>query len=790
MIRRPRSLALLVVGPAIAAALFFALRQRSTRDARRERLAPSVEAPPRDPDAAESGLRAIDDWVATAIAEAKLPGCVVTIGRRDRVLFQKAYGFRAVEPERIPMTADTVFDLASLTKPIATATSIMILVDRGKLALDDSVERYVPELAHAGQPPMSIRQLLTHASGLPAETVLDDYKHGIKEAIRRIARTARKDSGTKFIYSDVGYVVLGEVVERVAGQDLATFAREAIFAPLGMNETGFLPPAEARARAAPTEMRDGSFIVGTVHDPRAYRLGGVAGNAGLFSTAGDLVRYAEAVLGEGALGEARIMSTGAARTMRAPHDVPGAIRALGWDVQSSFSTNRGESLSRRSVGHGGYTGTALWIDPGSDLFVLFLSNRVHPDGKGAVNPLIAKISTLAGQLFGRAVDATSDGIDAGTEPPRIALGIDVLRAEHFARLAGANVGLVTNASGRAADGTSTIDLFAHAPGVHLVALFSPEHGLRADVDRRVASGHDDTTHLPVYSLYGEVFEPTDAMLKGIDTLVFDIQDAGARFFTYASTLHRVLRVAAKHELRLLVLDRPNPIDGVHVAGPLSRKEATSFVNHHPLPIRHGMTLGEVAEMINADEHLGAKLEVVLLRGWHRGDDYDQTGLPWRSPSPNLRTVAETVLYPGIAIVEGTNVSVGRGTDTPFELVGAPWIDERLAQVLGDLGLEGVAVEGTRFTPEKAMYGGELCKGVKLRVTDRRAFDPIRLGLGLARALRDLYRDEWHADKLDQIIGNPRITAAILDLAPIPDLEAMWTADLATFIDKRRKYLLY
>jgi uncharacterized protein YbbC (DUF1343 family)/CubicO group peptidase (beta-lactamase class C family) len=736
----------------------------------------------------EPSLDDIDPLIAAAIAENKLPGCVLTIGRRDRILFRKAYGLREVEPRHVPMTEDTVFDLASLTKPVATATSIIVLADKGKLKLDDPVAKYVPEFGKHGKAGVTIRHLLTHVSGLPAETTLDDYRYGRAEAIRRIsALEPRAAPGVKFIYSDIGFIILEEVVARVSGRGLAKFATESIFRPLGMNETAFLPDADMKRRAAPTEMRDGAWIVGEVHDPRAFRLGGISGNAGLFSTTEDLTRYARAILGEGELDGARILSKESVRTMLAPHDVPGGIRALGWDVQTSFSINRGTSLSRRAIGHGGFTGTVLWIDPESDLFVLFLSNRVHPDGRGATNALVGQIATIAGRLFGPPVDPDGDAA-AGNGP--VELGIDVLRGDHFQKLQGSQVALVTNASGRASDGSRTVDLLGQAPGVKLIALFAPEHGLSSNLDRNIENGVDEPTGLPVYSLYGNALAPTSATLEGVDTLVFDIQDAGARFFTYASTMHRTLKVAAERHIRVFILDRPNPLGGVEVAGPLPLPDEVSFVNHHPLPVRHGMTFGELAEMINADEHLGANLEVLRMRGWKRASYYDETGLAWTPPSPNLRSVAEAVLYPGVALVEGTNVSVGRGTDTPFEVVGAPWIDERFVLALEHESLSGVVFTPVRFTPTSGVYEGQNCNGVHFEVTDRAAFEPVRLGIVLARSLRELYADAWHTDKLGKIIGNRIVTEAILDRRPLADIESLWSAELELFRGKRKKYLLY
>ena len=367
----------------------------------------------------------IDRLVAEAIAQGKLPGCVVVIGRAGGIVYQQAFGSRALLPDKEAMTLDTIFDLASLTKPIATATALMVLVDRGKIDLDERVVRYLPEFRAHGKEAISIRQLLTHVSGLPADTPVADYEHGRATALKHVmALSLKAPPGSKSIYSDAGFLVLEEVIRRVTGTDLSAFAENAIFHPLGMNETGFLPSANLRPRIAPTEKRGDAWIRGDVHDPRAYRLGGIAGHAGLFSTAKDLARYARMVLAAGTLDGGRVLSAETLRKMLAPHDVPGGIRALGWDMQSTYSTNRGTALSRRAVGHGGYTGTSLWIDPEQDLFVIFLSNRVHPDGKGSVNTLAGAIATLAGATF-----AATTAPTAGSS---LALGIDVLAAENFA----------------------------------------------------------------------------------------------------------------------------------------------------------------------------------------------------------------------------------------------------------------------------------------------------------------------------------------------------------------------
>ena len=421
-------------------------------------------------------LSGIDKLVADALAENKLPGCVVAVGQRSGVIYQKAFGLRALFPEREAMTEDTIFDLASLTKPVATATAIMVLAEQGKIDLDEKVAHYLPAFAARGKAGITIRQLLTHVSGLPSELPVPDFALGRLEVVKRIDNLALKAApGTKLIYSDLGYLVLEEIIHRVRGEDLASFASKAIFRPLAMNDTGFLPPAELRTRVAPTEMRNDAWMRGEVHDPRAFRLGGVAGHAGLFSTARDLALFARMILGRGEVDGRRILSPGSVGKMIAPHDVPGGIRALGWDMQSGYSSNRGTSFSRRAVGHGGYTGTALWIDPEQDLFVIFLSNRVHPDGKGQINQLAGAIGTLMGKVMGRSTE--NDAADAPVAP-----GIDVLAAEDFASLRGLRFVLLTNDSARNRAGVRTTDVLAARKDLEFLGLLSPEHGLGADRD--------------------------------------------------------------------------------------------------------------------------------------------------------------------------------------------------------------------------------------------------------------------------------------------------------------------
>lgn len=734
---------------------------------------PSEPLAKRDPLAEKEAARwaRVDSAVHAAIAEGKLPGCVVVVGRHDEILFERAYGSRAILPERVPMTIETLFDIASLTKPIATAMSVMILVDRGKISLDARASKYVPELAKL--PPFTVRELLLHTSGLPAVTPMSGWTSDRSEVIRHIASLSLKGRPRgRFVYSDVGFVVLQEIVERVSGEALVSFTAKEVFEPLGMHDTGYLPSLELRARAAPTEQRDGGFILGEVHDPRAFALGGVSGHAGVFSTGRDLSRFARAMLAKGELDQRRIFGEKTFERFVARHETPKGGRALGWDVDSVFSSHRSELLSGKSFGHGGYTGTAMWIDPARDLFVVFLSNRVHPDGKGAVNPLVAEIATHA------------------IEALEVKTGIDVLRAESFERLEGARVGVIANTSSKAKDGTSTIDALRAAPNVTLAAIFTPEHGLSANREGLIKDSAYE--RVPVHSLYGERFTPSSESLADIDTLVFDLQDVGMRFYTYASTMKRAMKVAAERRLRFVVLDRPNPIGGMEVQGPvLAPDDVKGFVNHHPLPLRHGMTIGELARLFADDDGLDVRLEVVELQGWRRKDTFERTRLAWSAPSPNLRSLRSVALYPAIGLLESTNLSVGRGTNVPFEIVAAPWMDgPAVAKRLDEIGVAGVHFEPTEVTPKSSHYANTKCRGVRISISDVTRFEPVRTALAIATVLREIHPNDWDFDGMNKMLRFEPAMNALRSGKSIADVEATWASALASFKARRELFLLY
>ena len=751
----------------------------------------------------------MEDAIARAVGEKKVPGAVVVVGRRGKVVLAKAFGRRSVEPSDEPMTRDTVFDMASLTKPVATATSVMVLLERGKFRLSDRVVAYLPELRGNGKDAITIDQLLRHRSGLIPDDPISDYAEGPEVAWRKIAALSPQTTpGERFSYSDVGFMVLGRLVEKVSGQSLDAFTRATIFDPLGMVDTGFRPvggpPDEPTSltRIAPTEREGSTMLRGVVHDPRSRALGGVAGHAGLFSTGDDLAVFAQMLLdgGKGLDGK-RVLSPLTVRAMVDPGSTPdGQRRGLGWDVDTPYSGPRGSLFGPTSFGHTGFTGTSLWIDPETETFVILLTSRLHPDGKGASpGALRAEVATLVASSI---VDAAPRVAEREAAPPRSAdprtpalrpvdCGVDVLARREFRELKGKRVGLVTNHTGRSKAGVSTIDLLFAAPEVKLVALFSPEHGIRGAVDTVVADAKDEKTGLPIFSLYGKTRRPTPESLAGVEVLVYDIQDIGTRYYTYISTLGLLLEAAKEAHIPVVVLDRPNPIGGLGVAGPVRDADFASFIAHHALPVRHGMTVGELARLFNAERSINADLTVIPCEGWRRADTYDRSGLEWVNPSPNMRSLTEALLYPGVGLLEASNLATGRGTDTPFERLGAPWIDDRaFARALNELALPGVRFVPVRFTPKERQYAGQECKGVQIAITDWSTFEPVDLGVGIAITLRSLYPRQWEPAGFLKMLADRDAYEALLAGGDLAAIRSTWDAELAEFARVRAKYLLY
>ena len=759
----------------------------------------SVPSSPVEPDAFGNPA-AMDAVIEEAIRDGQIPGAVVVVGHRGRVVFQKAYGSRALEPRREPMTLDTIFDVASLTKVVATTSAIAKLVEEGKIRLNERVTAYLPEF-QGGKSDITVRNLLTHYSGMRPDINLEPEWRGYDTGIK-LAVNDKPDGppNIKFTYSDINFELLGEIVHRMSQKTLPEYVTEKVFAPLGMSETMYQPPTRLIPRIAPTEIIKGSTepLRGVVHDPTARFMGGVAGHAGLFSTAADLTKFAEMLLGEGQRNGVRVFSPLTVRkftTPQSPSDQP-AVRGLGWDIDSPQSNVRGDLFPVGSYGHTGFTGTSLWIDPSTNAFVILLSNSVHPHLKATITPLRAKVASVAAaglDLSLAPAQAAALPSAAKSRVGSVLTGIDLLAESSFAELAGKRVGLITNHTGLTRDGKRNIDVML-AGGVNLKALYSPEHGIAGKEDQEnVDNSKDAATGLPVWSLYsGQKRRPGEEMLRDIDTLVFDIQDIGARFYTYACTMSNAMQEAAKRNIEFVVLDRPNPINGIKVEGPMLDPSLKSFIGCFELPIRHGMTMGELAQMMNARNEPKAKLRVIRMKGWQRTDWFDDTGLPWVNPSPNMRSLNAAILYPGIGMLEGgKQYSVGRGTDAPFEQIGAEWLKGQvLAEELNRRNLPGIRVYPVRLQPTASNFAGQAIEGVRFVLTDRNAFNSVRFGLEVGSAIAKLFpsRMNWAAD--EKLVGDRKVLQALERAADPASIEQGYAIELGKFLKRRSEFLLY
>jgi uncharacterized protein YbbC (DUF1343 family)/CubicO group peptidase (beta-lactamase class C family) len=753
-------------------------------------------------------LLAVDPIIDEAVQSHLIPGAVLLVGHNNEIVFRKAYGQRAWLPDHEPMTLDTIFDAASLTKVIATTPSVMRLFEQGKLRIDDPVVKYLPEF-QGGKSAITIRLLMTHFSGLPPDVDLvpkwSGYETGIDKALNA---KPIGPPGVHFVYSDINFILMGEIVRRLSGQSLAEFAHDQIFAPLGMNDTEFLPPAALVPRIAPTEYDEetGMPFRGVVHDPTSRFMGGVAGHAGAFTTADDLAKYARMLVNMGAINGGRLFLPETVRKFTepgSPADQP-VLRGLGWDIDSPYSSNRGELFPIGSYGHTGFTGTSLWIDPNSRSFVIFLTNVVHLKRGNSLSSLRGRLATAIAATFGMhipqdvAITGYNDTI-SGAGVHRVIdrnadtlTGLDVLEAGGFRELQGKRIGLITNQTGLDRAAQRNVDVMLRA-GVHVVTLFSPEHGLSGAQDSDVGDTKDPQTGIPVVSLY----EPnrrrlSAAQMENLDAVVFDIQDVGARFYTYSCTLLYALEEAGKAKKPFYVLDRPNPITGTHIEGPVLDKDLESFVGCYDMPLRHGMTFGELAHMANSEQQWGADLRVIHMKNWLRGDWFDSTTLDWVNPSPNIRSLNAALLYPGVAMLEAmSDYSVGRGTDAPFEQIGADWIiGEALAAALNAQFIPGVRAYATKFQPTSSNFAGQTIEGVRFVITDRERFDSTRLGIEIAGALQTLYPGKIDFDKCKYLIGNRETVTSLQQGVDPIDIWTPAQAEAIKFAERRKPFLLY
>ncbi|MFO1484644.1 MAG: DUF1343 domain-containing protein [Verrucomicrobiaceae bacterium] len=723
--------------------------------------------------------------VRKAVAKGNPPGAVLWIESSEKKT-TLVEGQRAFVPAKEAMTEDTIFDAASLTKVVATLPSVMLLMEQGKIELEAEARRYLPEM----RPGITIRHLLTHTSGLkpgiPKEPAWSGYDTGIKLAIEL---EPEGPPDRFFRYSDINFILLGEIVRRVSSMKLDQFAAKHVFAPLKMDSTRFLPPDDWKPRIAPTEKdENGEMLRGVVHDPTSRKMGGVTGHAGLFTTAGDLAKYAHMILNNGA----GVLKPDTVKLMTTPHTIATVFerRGLGWDIDSAFSRPRGKNFPIGSFGHTGFTGTSLWIEPQTKTFVIFMSSRLHADGGGSVRDLYEEIGTAAAQGMTFAPVTAPPWPRDEKEVPTVLNGIDVLVRRKFADLKGLRVGLITNQTGIDAQRRSTIDLLAEAPEVKLKKLFSPEHGIRGELDQeKIGDSKDKKTGLPIFSLYGERRAPSPEQLADLDALVFDIQDIGCRFYTYIGTMRVCMEAAAKAKKTFFVLDRVNPIGGIAVEGPAVVDEEKPTATH-TIPLRHGMTAGELAAMMNAERQMNCDLKVIPAEGWQRGMLFDQTGLPWINPSPNMRSLNAALLYPGIGLLE-FSVSVGRGTDTPFEVLGAPYVNDlRLSYELNKLGLPGVQFTPIRFTPTASVFKNEASGGVRIVITDRNALKPVETGIAIICTLQRLHPKSFDLEKVNTLLNHKTSLKPIREGDSWKKVLEAWSGETGQFEMRRSTFLRY
>lgn len=716
-----------------------------------------------------------------AVDESSSPGAVALVGDAQEVFFHEAYGLRQREPEVIPATPDTLYDLASLTKVVATTTAAMLLVQQGVLDLDGSVAQYVPIPEFRALTP---RHLLTHTSGLHPGRPYYKTATSIDDMLQRYAADGLQSTpGTRRRYSDAGFMLLGRTVELAARDSLDAFCKRAIFEPFGMHETGFNPPPELAARAAATERcawRE--FVVqGKVHDENAYAVGGVSGHAGLFSTATDLHKFCVGLL------DGKVLDEDTLLTMLHPDEVPFyPWQGLGWQLDPWEESVNGFVPVRWALGHTGWTGTSMWLDVGSGTHAILLGNTCHPSRANRQNRTLR-------QNFYTGVAETFYPESSNTHT-----GLDRLLYEDFDLLRGKRIAVLTHHAAVDSQGRHLLDVLRLDPSIAVDTVFSPEHGLQGQAEAgESVSGQSGA--IPIVSLYGEQRKPDREILRRVKAFVIDMQDVGSRYYTYMATMKDCLEACGEAGTQVIVLDRPNPVGGVVLEGPIAQVTG-SPVCCAQIPVRHGMTMGELAIYFVQNEIRGRKPEVLVstLGGWPRRFYFEQCSLPWVPPSPNIPTPASALAYVGTCLFEGTNLNEGRGTETPFEVIGAPWLNaEDVIASVEPAARLGCYLQAAPYRPRSIpgkasspRHMDETCQGVFIHVTNRDQFRPFYLGIALIDAIRRRHRDVFEfGPSFDVLAGGPALREALeRDVAP-GDLIEAWRPALAAFDAKRPKRYL-
>lgn len=655
----------------------------------------------------EEELSQLDTYIYSEVEDG-FPGAVLLIMKNGEIVKNTAYGNAAIydgletleTPQ--PMKTNTLFDLASITKVYATTFAIMKMEDEGLLNTSDYVYQYLDDFNTADKSSITIEHLLTHTSGFSASHKFYNPDNKLGEEFYSLDKSntlsliaslpLKYPTGTDSLYSDLGFICLGAIIESVSGMSLDTYVEETIYQKLDLTNTLYRPldkgflASDIAATERVGNTRDNKYewpqvrtytLQGEVHDELAYySMNGISGNAGLFSNAYDMAVMSQLLLNGGAYGDNRLFDSDTVSKFTTKSTLNQRY-CLGFDSSSHKNNYKRYSLlaSNEAYGKTGWTGTDVLIDPAHHLVVVLLTNKRHtPIEKGSFlgsdyqtgqyAPIISQIYEML--LDTKTYDYAYDKSDIRDEKSltNISLGID--RIEDYIELffANKNVGLITNTSGKDSLGISSIDVLYDK--TNLVALFSPEHGIDGllKAGERYGSTIEPSTDLPIYSLYGKDLKPTNQMLDNLDLMAFDIQDVGARFYTYIYTMLNAMEACAQNNVEFLVFDRPNPLGGTRIEGNIIEEDYTSFVGMYPLPIRHGLTVGELAMYINDTYNIGCDLTVIPMNNWNRTLYYEDTSLEFVAPSPNMRTASTAVVYPGTCLLEGTNISEGRGTDYP------------------------------------------------------------------------------------------------------------------------------
>lgn len=723
-------------------------------------------------------VSALRNALVESVRISKSPGAVAYVGDREKTYLHEAVGMRQLTPSTLKAEKDTIYDLASLTKVVATTTSLMLLYEAGEIQLDQPVSRYLPIPAFTS---ITLRHCMTHSAGLIAGLPYYKESNTIDEMLQRYAELPLKwQPGTRWLYSDVGYMILGRIVELVAADSLDAFSQKRIFDPLKMTDTGFKPDAARAARCAATEDCPwrGKVMVGEVHDENAFAVGGVAGHAGLFGTAEDLAKFVRAFLSGQILKDETL-----AEMTRMPQIPAWPWQGLGWQLDPWSSMNSGFLTSRTAMGHSGWTGTSLWMDWDSGKFAIQLSNTCHPSRSVRDNP------DLRRKFYG---DVSKVLYPASTNTHS---GLDRLMREGYGELRGKNVALLTHHAAVDQLQRHILDVFALAPDVFLKLAYSPEHGIRgqAEAGETVAS---ERGPIPVISLYGARKKPTADELRQVDWFVIDLQDVGARYYTYAATMKSCLEACAEAGVPVLVLDRPNPAGGAVLEGPIA-VNTSSPVCWGAVPARHGMTLGEIALHFQRTVFAKTKLRVSVsaLDNWTPNRIFRECSLPWLPPSPNIPTPESALVYAGTCLFEGTNLNEGRGTESPFELIGAPWLDANAVLAALDRdAMEGFAIEATQYTPvsipgkaSKPRFQDERCKGLRITLRDPRQARPFSLTLALLETIRRIHPREFEwTSSFDVLAGSEHLRQQIEQGQPWKQIIASAESGLRAFDEQRPK----